>query len=258
MGVFCLYADESGKLGKSEYTSFCGFVAPDVEWWRFSQEWDHCRFSWGSVPAIHMAHITDPERDASGAWAKVKQKWGVTWEERKNDMLLAFAKVIRGSNLVCVGNTVDAAHYENMAETDYKREMRDPLYLSFYNMVRDAIDHLDGLHTAHTLSVVIDDDQQSAENYYNILGSMRKQFPTEVSKRISELGFGNDVAYPGLQAADMIAYESRGLMIKRKQSGNPRERPSQLYALMTREGLHQPTMYDPYFLDILNKDKDRV
>jgi len=105
---------------------------------------------------------------------------------------------------------------------------------------------------------VIYDDQQSAENYYNLLGGMRKEFPEAVSKRISELGFGNDVAYPGLQAADMIAYESRALMIERKRTGNPKAPSSMIYALMTREGLHQPTLYDPYFLDILNKDKDRV
>jgi hypothetical protein len=255
MGVFYLYADESGKFKKSEITSFCGFVAPDLEWWRFAQEWDSCRFTWG-VPAIHMAHITDPDRDESGEWGKVKKAWGNTWELRKKDMLLAFARVIRGANLVCVGNSVDAVHYEKMPETDYKRDMRDPLYLSFYNMVRNAIDKLDCLHTSHTLSVVIDDDQQSSENYYNLLGAMRKQFPKDVSDRISELAFGNDVAYPGLQAADMIAYESRGLMILRKQ--NPTTPPSPIYALMTKDGLHQPTMFTPEFLDILNKDKDHV
>src|SRR5438105_6176250 len=103
MGVFYLYADESGKFNRqAEYTSFCGFVAPDTEWWRFGTEWDACRFAW-DVPAIHMAHSTDPERDKSGAWAAVKQKWGNTWEQRKKDMLLGFARVIRGSNLVCVG-----------------------------------------------------------------------------------------------------------------------------------------------------------
>jgi hypothetical protein len=67
--------------------------------------------------------------------------------------------------------------------------------------------------------VVIDDDQQSSENYYNILGSVRKQFPKEVNDRIAELGFGNDVAYPGLQAADMIAYRIEAT------DGRTQERP---------------------------------
>lgn len=254
MGVFYLYADESGKFNrKSEYTSFCGFVAPDLEWWRFGQEWEACRFGW-EVPAVHMADIAHPEN--SEAWLKVKQRWGNTWDKRKDDMLMSFGKLVYTANLVCVGSTIDAAHYEKMPDTDYKRDMKDPLYLAFYNLVRNAIDKLDNLHTEHTLSVVIDDDQQSSENYYNLLGAMRKQFPKEVSERISALGFGNDVAYPGLQAADMLAYESRRLMVERKK--DPNAPPSSLYGTLTKLGLHQPTLYTPFFLDILNKDKDRV
>jgi hypothetical protein len=73
---FYLYADESGKFNrKSEYTSFCGFIAPDLEWWRFGQDWDHCRFSWG-VPAVHMAEISDPDRKPDSEWAKVKKALG--------------------------------------------------------------------------------------------------------------------------------------------------------------------------------------
>ncbi len=143
-----------------------------------------------------------------------------------------------------------------MPETDYKRNMRDPLYLSFYNMIRNAIDKLDALHTMHTLSVVIDDDQQSSENYYSLLSAMRQAFPREISDRISELAFANDVAYPGLQAADMISYESRNLMIMKKH--DPTAAPTKIYALMTKNGLHQPTLFTPEFLDILNKDKDYV
>lgn len=247
---FYLYADESGKMQKSEYTSFCGFVAYDLEWWRFYQEWESCRFSW-EVPAIHMAYIHDPTRDKSGAWGKVKDRWGNTWEHRKQDMLQAFARVIRTSNLVCVGSTIDSEHFVKMPDKPYKQAMgNDPLYLAFYNLVRNAIDKMDNVQGHHTLSVIIDDDQQSAHNYYDLLGSMRKQFPKDVSERISELGFANDVAFPGLQAADMIAYESRSLMIAKKQ--DPDTEPSLIYALMTKEGLHQPTLYTPYFLDMLN------
>jgi Protein of unknown function (DUF3800) len=253
---FYLYADESGKFNrKSEYTSFCGFIAPDLEWWRFGQDWDHCRFSWG-VPAVHMAEISDPDRKPDSEWAKVKKAWGITWEDRKRDMLMEFAKVIRMANLVCVGCTVDAEYYEKMPETDYKRGMGDPLYLAFYNLVRNAIDKLDWLHDKNTLSVVIDDDQQSSENYYNLLGQMRKRFSREINERISGLAFGNDVAFPGLQAADMIAYESRNLIRARK--ADKTTPPSQIYALMTKNGLHQPTLYTPEFLDLINKDNEKI
>ena len=86
---------------------------------------------------------------------------------------------------------------------------------------------------------------------------MRKQFPKEVNDRISQLAFANDVAYPGLQAADMIAYESRGLMILKRQHPATAT-PTVMYGLMTNFGLNEPTLYTPEFLDILNKDKGHV
>jgi hypothetical protein len=254
MGIFYLYADESGKFNrKSEYTSFCGYVTSELEWWRFGVEWEACRHKW-QVPAVHMADIAHPEN--CEAWAAIKSKWGKTWDKRKEDMLRSFGRIVLQSNAVAVGSTVDSAYYEKMPETDYKRDMHDPLYLAFYNLVRNALDTLDNTSTCHTLSVIVDDDQQSAENYYNLLGGMRKQFPIEVNSRISQLAFGNDVAYAGLQAADMLAYESRRLMVERKKDSAIA--PSDLYVALTLQGLHQPTFYDPHFLDILNKDKDHV
>ncbi len=256
MGVFYLYADESGKFNrKSEYVSFCGFVGQDLEWWRIGQEWDNCRLAY-SVPAIHMSYISDPDRDPSGQWAEVKRKWGASWDRRKQEMLIDFARIIQQAHVACVGCTVDAAHYGTMQETDYKRSMHNPLYLAFYNLVRNALDKLDWLPGGQLMSVIIDDDQESSENYYNLLAAMRKQFPAEVHKRIAALSFANDVAFPAIQAADMIAYESRTLMLARKLDSNIP--PSSVYVLMTKNGLHEPTRYTPEFLDILNKDKDRV
>src|SRR6266567_930783 len=248
MGVFYLYADESGKLKQSPYTSFCGFVASDLEWWRFAQEWESCQISFG-VPALHMSYIQYPDRDKSGRWAEIRRKWGNGWEARKQDMFKAFARVIYGSNLVCAGATIDSDYFLKMTDPRVRERMRDPLYMAFYSLVRSAIEKIDCAGKRHFLSVVIDDDREQSENYYSVLSSMRKNFPKEIDERISEIGFANDVAYPGIQAADLIAYESRDLMIKRKN--DPTVAISELYGVLTKGGLHQPMLYGSKDLDKL-------
>lgn len=252
MANFYLYVDESGKLNsKSEYTSFCGFISHQSEWWRFSQEWDNHRHAWG-CPPIHMALIGHPEWDKSGQWQAYKTKLGTTWDIRREQILVDFSDLIRLSTLVCVGTVVDADHYRAMPDSDYKREMKDPLFLAFYNVVRNALDTIDTVHPNRTdaLAVIVDDDQQNSLDCYTLLNQMRSQFPDAIGKRVDMMAFGNDKAYAGLQAADMIAYEARVRMIAKKQ--DPKSGPTRLYAAMTRDGLHQPTLYTPEFLDILN------
>src|SRR5437667_11968998 len=88
VAAFHIYADASGKLSKSDYTPFCGFVGHVSEWSTVTQEWDNCRFKW-QVPPIHMAKIEKPERDAE--WLKIQTQWGNDWQSRKNAMLEDFA-----------------------------------------------------------------------------------------------------------------------------------------------------------------------
>jgi hypothetical protein len=61
--------------------------------------------------------------------------------------------------------------------------------------------------------------------------------------------FGNDKSYPGIQAADILAYESRRLMIERTK--NPDYEPTELYLALTFFLHHQPKLYTPAILDEL-------
>jgi len=245
---FYLYTDESGKLQSSDYTSFCGYVAHTSEWQRLARVWTDSRFKWG-IPPIHMAEIMHPDRRPGGDWAKKKAEWGALWEEKRDAMLEEFADIIRYSHAVCVGNVVDAAHFKKMPDSPFKKVMDNPIYLSFYNTIRDSLDKIDrAMSSEHNLSVVMDDDEEFAMKCYQYLNQVRKAFPHEVGKRIDAICFGNDKAYPGIQAADMVAYESRSFMVARQKDKDLV--PSGLYALLTRGGMHQPTLYTAEFLDL--------
>src|SRR5208282_6567447 len=69
MAHFHIYGDDSGKLAKDDYTSFCGYVGHISEWQRFSLEWNNCRLRW-EVPPLHMARVMFPDRK-DDAWKEI-------------------------------------------------------------------------------------------------------------------------------------------------------------------------------------------
>jgi len=125
MATFRIYADESGKLGKStDYTSFCGYIAHVSEWQRFEMEWTNARFRW-QVPALHMSRIMAPDNKDDG-WLAIKNSWGVEWEAKRTITLSDFAATVLSAQIVCVGGVVDAAHFRSLCDIDpeFKEDLR--------------------------------------------------------------------------------------------------------------------------------------
>lgn len=244
MAYFYLYADESGKLGNSEYTSLCGYLTHLAEWERITQEWNNLRLAW-DVPTLHMRPILFP--DDNPEWSQVKVRWGKGWVQRRDMMLAEFAGLIERSHAVCIGSVVDSGNFASRP-TKFTEHWPNPLYMSFHHIIMTALDKIDRLSDEHHLSVVLDEDREYAMRCYDVLDALRITFP-RVKKRIDSISFGNDKAFPSLQMADMIAYESRRLMQERK--ANPDAPPSNLYTSLTRIGLHQPHFYNPEALDKL-------
>lgn len=245
MAIFHVYADESGKLGNSDYTSFCGYVGFSPEWERVSMEWNSCRLRWG-VPPIHMAKIRYPERDEQ--WATTKESWGSEWEGKAEVMLREFAKIVLHSSIVCIGAVIDSAHFRNMQNEDFKDAARTPHYLCFHEIVMSAVEKTELIGSDHSISLVLDDAEDYSIGCYSLLNQLKRQFP-KIRKRVVGLCFVNDAEYPGVQAADMISYETRRMMVERKQ--NPSAIPSDLYKFLTMGLNHQPKLYDAGVLDVL-------
>jgi hypothetical protein len=250
MAEFYLYTDESGKLESNQsMTAFCGYLAHTTAWDYINQEWRNRRMAWG-IPAIHMAEINYPELKKNSEWLKKKIEWDVTWESRREHMLDEFATIVHQTNMASIGNVVDADHFRKLPDSPFKQAMRNPLYLSLYHTVIDTIDRLDRVAGSQfSLSIVFDEDEEYAMKCYELLSGLKKAFPEKIGKRIDGICFGNDKAYPGIQAADMIAYESRSLMIAKK--ADHKSPPSNLFKLLTRDGLNMPTLYTPEELDEL-------
>lgn len=252
VAYYRITADESGKLkSTADYTSFCGYFGIAREWDRVEIEWEATRTKW-AVPPIHMAKIFRPDDDEQ--WSKVKARWGKHWETRRDDMLRDFYTVVFNSKVACVGAVVDAAHFRNMPDSAYKREARDPIFLSEQTMIMEAIERAELTSSfPYPISLVIDDDQEFAMECYRLLNVLKATFP-KVKQRICGICFVNDEVYAGVQAADMIAYEARRLMVEQKK--NPDYEISTMYRALTHNGMNQPRLVTAAVLDELNSSME--
>lgn len=249
MATFHIYGDESGKLkGGSDYTSFCGYIAHVSEWERFGLEWNNCRFRW-QVPPVHMSRIMFPD-SKDDEWRKTKQSWGVHWEKKRDVMLGDFAATIRSAQIACIGAVVDAGHFRALAEKDplFKELHKDPIHMAFHTFVMRGIEKTEIIDKRSPIGIVVDEYPEFSMAVYEQLGSLKRVFPT-VKERVHAISFVNDATYPGVQAADMIAYESRRAMVKKHKE--PDAEASELFLALTLYGIHQPRFFTPEILDEL-------
>jgi hypothetical protein len=248
MGVFNVYVDESGKLsGKSEYTSLCGYVAYAQEWNRVALEWNACRMRWG-VPPIHMVRIMSPDlRDDE--WKAKKQAWGELWESRRDQLIEELSMIIHRAQLACVGAVVDANAYRRiMAEDKCTLHYKDSNVFAFHHVIMSSLEKIENVDRFSPISIIIDDDQENAFGYYQMLSTLRTHESDQFQKvrdRVHGISFCNDVSYPGIQMADMVAYIARRYKVGEASGDEPSldSIPFSLYPHITTGGLHQPKVY---------------
>lgn len=263
MAVFHMYGDESGKGHQSDYTSFCGYVGHVSVWSGFSELWQRLQMKW-QVPAIHMGRIMSPDKK-DDVWKRIKTDWGDAWEGKRDLMLREFSLLVRNSPIVSIGAIVDSAHFRKVAEADedFKKLYRDPIFMALHSFVFRGIDATEVIDKHSPIGIVIDEDEEWSPKLYEHFIHMRRDLDDQIRKthsevekksiarfreRVHAVSFVNDISYPGVQAADMISYEARKIMVARMTDP---QATSELYDDLTFLRSNQPRFYRPDVIDEL-------
>ncbi len=184
---------------------------------------------------------------------------------KRNALLRELSEIVRESGVVCVGGIVDAAHFRKVADSDraFKLIYKDPIYMSFHSLLMRGIDKADMVDMHSSIGLVVDDDEGFSMEVYKRFNSFKKELdpqlrgrydePTiakmkRVKDRVQTISFADDASHPGLQAADMVAYETRIMMIERIKSP---DYTSELYDRLTFFRSNQPKFYRPVDIDAL-------
>src|SRR5262249_31366713 len=128
----------------------------------------------------------------------------------------------------------------------------DPVFLAFHTMIMRGIEKTEIVDKHSPISIVVDDDQDYSIECYRLLEVLRTHPDpvfSKVKERVHGMCFGNDKSYPAIQAADMLAYESRRLLLELTK--NPDYEPSERYLALTLYLHHQPRLYTAANLDEL-------
>jgi hypothetical protein len=188
-----------------------------------------------------------PDKKDDG-WKRKKEEWGTLWESKRDQMLIEFATIIQRASVACVGAVVDAVAYRKIKkESGCILHHADSNVFAFHHLIMRSFEKIETVDRFSPVAVVVDDDPENAKAYYQALTDLRTHWHEQfkkVNERLSAISFGNDASYPGLQAADMIAFVSRKLRtdnVERDEQLD--EMPYSLYPSLTTGGLHCPKVY---------------
>jgi hypothetical protein len=202
-----VYLDESGKKGEHPIVSFSGLVSTFDQWRAFQTQWDH----W-------LGHYQIPHFHAVEA-VRFSRPYGTmepgTPADRIRD-ILPFIGAITEGIAMGVAVAVDVRAYESIGGSLYRRYGQDPHYFAFYNAVAAVLDHYE-VPVEATISLICDDDEQTAIRCYRLLKKMKRQY-VDIVKRIPSICFNDDKSGGQTQAADLFAYVTR-LEAQRKYLG---------------------------------------
>ena len=126
------------------------------------------------------------------------------------------------------------------------------MYLALHKVLTQGIEKTEAVDKHASVSLVIDDDQEYSIMCYRLLQAMKRD-DAKVRDRLDAIAFVNDKVFPGIQAADVIAYEARRLMIEELTTG-VEVRPSELFNSLTFARHHQPLHFTPKILDEMQAD----
>lgn len=208
--IIKVYFDESGKLGDSPTTSFCGIVGYGAQWANFDREW-LSMLKDAELPYLKMVHAMNwegPFRD----WMK-RQK---NREDLRDALLVSMAKRACKSIQGIITNPITSADFRKMSSAAQKR-FRDPVYMSFESCMRSLAE----IYPGQIIHVCYDCSEQYSVCCLEMYHRMRKD-SSEYRNLFRSISFSDEEATPGLQLADIVAY------CQREMGGSPRPLVSEL------------------------------
>jgi hypothetical protein len=200
VAIVHMYCDESGKKSDHPVVTFSGVCLPQAKLGDFDIAWNQLLRHY-EIRSLHMARASRLSEKHGP-----KMPRGQTAEQRM-DALMPFADCINEHFELGLLEAFDIKGFNALSAAAKKGlgSPDDPYYIAFSRGILEAVDYI---HEDDRLSVVCDDDAETAFNCYQHYRGVRNVYP-QVKKKTIALSFADDDYFPALQAADMVAFLSR-------------------------------------------------
>lgn len=190
------FFDDSGseRDPASRFPCLAGYIAHDTYWFTFQEHWRHILLQHG-MPGLHMR-----------TFVRVAQEKGWSTPKRR-EVVLDFVKVIKQCRLIGFGVGVDAHVWANLGK-ERRGAFGNAQEFCFQRIVRRVVDRLEEAHEQEPLQLIFDRDIEYARRRLRLFENILKG-DRSASNRIATIGFGDTEWHLPLQAADLLAWETR-------------------------------------------------
>lgn len=226
--IHLAYFDESGKQSDHPVVTFSGVAVSQSALQEFDDAWNKLLRYYG-IPYLHMARAS---RLSEKQGYKIRK--GQSIDERI-DALIPFADCINDHLEIGLLQALDVKGFNSLSETAKipVGSPKNPHYLAF---TRGLLEIVDYVQEDDRISLICDDDPETALGCYEHYRGVRQAYE-KVRRKTVALSFADDKHFPGLQAADMVAFLSR-LEAKRQFYGGDYHFRRLYDHLTTAKGVH--------------------
>ena len=206
------YCDDSGTHKGGTVCVLAGYLSTAENWVHFENDWRKALREYPSVPYFKMGANYHGDKPFDG-WSKERRA------KKLDRMIEAFSRF--GESHVELSSCIDWDTY-NLLSDRVKSVFPHPFHVCFHGIVSLALDWIRTQGERVRVSFVFDhqsnQERLAVESFYKV----QDQFPGLRGSMLS-CCFANDVYTPGLQLADLIAWQIRRAQVKLPEDGG-RER----------------------------------
>jgi hypothetical protein len=203
------FFDDSGKESQNTngFVVIAGYIGTSAIWYPFAEAWHHLLLK-HELREVHLR-----------SWLTVCQER--RWDHTKgNAVLLEFADLVRQADyLIGVGVAVDATVWRALSPAR-RTQFGTAQEFCFQRILRRVIERLDNSSNRELIEVVFDRDFEFASSRMKLLDHINKKHP-EIKDRIVQISFASAAFYCQLQAADLLAWETRKFLVNQTEGKQP-------------------------------------
>jgi len=191
--VYTAYFDESGHSASEEFVAIAAYVAEDQTWAKFDAGWNAVLTKY-KIPYVHAYELSN-RTDVFEGWTAAQQI------ALSKDLL----HVIHTSGFIVAAGAVLSTRDFKRLTKDQQEQLVDPFFPLFQQVVfSSALEALLDAEGERVRMIYSQQDEFSgkAKQLYEVI---KKSYWS--GRRFGTLKFENMRGVPGLQAADVLAYE---------------------------------------------------